>query len=213
MRKVQEGVLEAIVWPAVRIKSVRSGSYPPPPLHSNRLHAMVSSHSRGNTPQMTVPPPIIIQRARDTKQDMLTQGHMNHNMSQKLPIGIHVQLYWETGSVCHFFWREYLTLKSCTCSTGVTGMGSPAAGWAAGLAATWAAGLAALLVEALARGLVALGAGLAGGSSPCGKQFASGTSRMKYDFLLAKTFASPHTPRALFAHTISVSDALSHCPN
>ena len=33
---------------------------------------------------------------------------------------------------------------------------------------------------------------------------------MKYNFLLAKTFASPHTPGALFAHTISVSDALSH---
>ena len=33
---------------------------------------------------------------------------------------------------------------------------------------------------------------------------------MKYYFSLAKIFASPHTPRALFAHTISVSDALSH---
>ena len=50
---------------------------------------------------------------------------------------------------------------------------------------------------------------MAGGSSPCGKQFASGTSRRKYNFPLAKTFASPHTPRALFAHTISVSNALS----
>ena len=93
-------------------------------------------------------------------------------------------------------------------------MGSPAAGWAAGLAATWAAGLAALLVEGLARDLAALGAGLAGGlaggSSPCGKQFASGTTPVKYNFTLAKTFASPHTPRALFAHTISLSDALSH---
>ena len=101
-------------------------------------------------------------------------------------------------------------MKSCTCSKGATGMGS----LAAGLAANWAAGLAALLDEDLPRGLAALGAGLAGGlagvSSPCGKQFASGTSRAKYNFLLAKTFASPHTQRALFAHIVSVSDALSH---
>ena len=87
-------------------------------------------------------------------------------------------------------------------------MGSPAAGWAAGLAASLAAGLAALLAEGLARGLAALVAGLAGGltggSSPCGQQFASGISRVKYNFPLAKTFASAHTPRALFAHTISV---------
>ena len=93
---------------------------------------------------------------------------MNHKMSQELPVGVYVQLDSKTGSVCHFFWRE-LTLKSCTCSTGATGMGSPAAG----LAATWAACLAALLVEGLARGWAALGAGLAGGlaggSSPCGK--------------------------------------------
>ena len=93
-------------------------------------------------------------------------------------------------------------------------MGSPAAGWAAGLAATWAAGLATLLVEGLAPGLAALGVGLAGGwaggSSPCGKQFATGTLRMKYNCPLAKTFASPHTPSAFFAHTISVSDAWSH---
>ena len=54
-----------------------------------------------------------------------------------------------------------------------------------------------------------LGRGLAGGSSPCGRQFASGTSRATYNLPLAKTFASPHTPRALFAHTISVSDAPS----
>ena len=89
------------------------------------------------------------------KQDMQTRRHRNHKMSRELPVGMHVQLYSETGSVCHFFWREYLTLKSCTYSTGATGMGSPAAGWAAGLAATLAAGLAALLVESLARGLAA----------------------------------------------------------
>ena len=75
-------------------------------------------------------------------------------------------------------------------------MGSPAAGWAADLSATWAAALTALLVEGLARGLAALGAGLArglsGGSSLCGKQFASGTSRVEYNFPLAKPFASPH---------------------
>ena len=80
---------------------------------------------------------------------------------------------------------------------------------AAGLAATSVAGLAALLVEGLARGLATLEAGLAGGlaggSSPCGKQFASGALHMKYNFPLAKTFTGPHTPRALFAHTISVS--------
>ena len=87
-------------------------------------------------------------------------------------------------------------------------MGSPAAGWAAGLAATWAASLAALLAEGLARGLAAWG--LAAGSSPCGNQLASGTSRSKYNFLLAKLFANPNTPHAPFAHTISVFDALSH---
>ena len=79
-------------------------------------------------------------------------------------------------------------------------MGCPAARLAAGLAATWAARLAAHL-EGLARGLAALGAGLAaglaGGSSPCGKQFASGTSRVKYNFLLAKIFAKPHTLRVV----------------
>jgi hypothetical protein len=60
-------------------------------------------------------------------------------------------------------------------------------------------------------GLAALGAGLAGGlAGGCSKQFASGTLHVKYNFPLAKTFARPHRPRALFAHTTSVSDALSH---
>ena len=76
-----------------------------------------------------------------------------------------------------------------------------------------AAGLAALLIEGLAQGLEALGAGLASrlarGPSPCGKQVASGRLRAKYKFPLVKTFASPHTPHTLFAHTISVSDELS----
>ena len=76
-----------------------------------------------------------------------------------------------------------------------------------------AAGLAALLIEGLAQGLEALGAGLASrlarGPSPCGKQVASGRLRVKYNFPLVKTFASPHTPHTLFAHTISVSDELS----
>ena len=61
----------------------------------------------------------------------------------------------------HFFWREYLTLKSCKCSTGATGLGSPAAGLAAGLAA--------LVVEGLALG-TRLAAGLQGAPTPCGKQ-------------------------------------------
>ena len=112
---------------------------------------------------------------------MPTHGHMNHKMSQGLPVEMHVQLCLDTGSVCHFFSRKYFTLKSCTYSTGATGMGSPAAGLAAGLAATWAAGLAACLVEGLARGLVALGAGLAGGlaggSSPWASTILAGTIR------------------------------------
>ena len=33
---------------------------------------------------------------------------MNHKMSWELPVGMHVQLYSETGSVCHFFWREVM---------------------------------------------------------------------------------------------------------
>ena len=82
-------------------------------------------------------------------------------MSEELSVGMHIQAYSETGSVCNFLWRD-LTWKSCTCSTGATGMGSLASGLATGLAATFAPGLAALLVEGLARGLVALGAGLAG---------------------------------------------------
>ena len=36
------------------------------------------------------------------------------------------------------------------------------------------------------------------------------TTSLPGHFPLAKTFASPHAPGALFAHTISVSDALSH---
>ena len=62
-----------------------------------------------------------MQRMRDTKQVMQTQGHVNHKMSQELPVGMHVQFCSDTGSVCHFFWWEYLTLKSCTCSTGQSG--------------------------------------------------------------------------------------------
>ena len=106
------------------------------------------------------------------------------------------------------FDSEKLRMLGEGCANGLSG-----AGWVAGLAATWAAGLAALLGGGLAPGLAALGGGLAGGlaggSSPCGKQFASGTSHMKYNFPLAKTFASPHTPRAFVAYTSSVSDALS----
>ena len=45
---------------------------------------------------------------------MQAQGHMNHKMSHELPAEMHVQLCSETGSVCHFFWWEFLTLKSCT---------------------------------------------------------------------------------------------------
>ena len=33
---------------------------------------------------------------------------MNHKISWELPVGRHVQLYSETGSVCHFFWREVM---------------------------------------------------------------------------------------------------------
>ena len=38
-----------------------------------------------------------------------------------------------------------------------------------------------------------LARGLAGGTSPCGKQFTSETSQVKYNFPLANTFASRHT--------------------
>ena len=30
---------------------------------------------------------------------------MNHKMSRELPVGMHVQLYSETGSVCLFLWQ------------------------------------------------------------------------------------------------------------
>ena len=112
---------------------VCSSTHPPP--------CIVIAHTPSDDPLTSV---ITVQGTRDTKQEMQTQGHMSHKMSQKLPI----------ASVYHFFWQEFLTLKSCTCSTGATGatgMGSPAAGWAAGLAATWAAGLAALLEGVVTR--------------------------------------------------------------
>ena len=88
-------------------------------------------------------------------------------------------------------------------------MGSPAAGWAAGLAATWAAGLAALLVEGLARGLAALGAdlaeALAGGSSPCGKQFASGNIAHEVQFSIGKNICqSSYTMHTLCPRNLSV---------
>ena len=94
---------------------------------------------------MTVPLPLGgTQQTGDMNQDMQIQGHMLHKMTGKLPVGMCVQLYLETGTKRHFFWREYLTLKSCTCSTEATRMGSLAASLAAGLAATLAGGLAAL---------------------------------------------------------------------
>ena len=49
-----------------------------------------------------------------------------------------------------------------------------------------------------------LAEGLTGGSSPCGKLSALGISHVKYNFPWAKRFASPHTPRTLFAHIVSV---------
>ena len=140
----------------------------PPPLLCIAIACAQRYPPRQHTPSDSSLTPQLLCKGCATRV-MQTQGHMNHKMSQALPVGMHVQLCSETGSVCHFFCREYLTLKSCTCSTGATGMGSPAAN----LAATWAADWAALLVEGLARGLAALGPGLAGGlavgSSPCGK--------------------------------------------
>ena len=37
-------------------------------------------------------PPITVQTTRDTKHVMQTRRHMNHKMSQELPIGMHVEL-------------------------------------------------------------------------------------------------------------------------
>ena len=48
-----------------------------------------------------------------------------------------------------------------------------------------------------------------GNPTPVAGFSGSGMSRVKYNFLLAKTFANPNTPCALFANTISVSDPLS----
>ena len=50
--------------------------YPLPPLDSNHLRATVSSHPRGNIPQVTIPspPPITVQGTHDTKQDMRHEG-------------------------------------------------------------------------------------------------------------------------------------------
>ena len=87
-----------LVWCGVVWCGVVWWLYPPPRpfLYSDHLHATVSSHPRGNILQVTVssppPPPITLQRTRDTKQDMQAQGHMNHKMSPKLLFGMHVQL-------------------------------------------------------------------------------------------------------------------------
>ena len=39
----------------VMVAHFKTRLYPPSPLHSNRLRATVSSHPRGNTPQVTLP--------------------------------------------------------------------------------------------------------------------------------------------------------------
>ena len=140
------------------------GCSSPPPLHGNRLRPKLSLHPRGDIPQVTnpsppPPPPSYYANDAPHQTSHADTRACEPQMRQELPVGMHVQLDPETGSVCHFFWREYLTLKRCTCSTGATGMGSPATD----PGATWAAGLAALLVKGLARGLATLGAGLAGG--------------------------------------------------
>ena len=175
---------------------------PPPCIVSGWAQRFPRTPEGTNPNDGSLTPPITMQRTRDTKQVMQTRRHTEHKMSQELPVGMHVQLYSKTDSVCHFFWQEYLTLKSCTCSTGARGMASPAAGWAAGLAATWAAGLAALLVEGLARGLAALGAGLAGGlaggSCPCGKQFCLRNIAREVQFFVGKNSGQPpYTTRTL----------------
>ena len=77
--------------------TVHVSSYPPSPLHSNRLLTTVSSHPQGNAPQVKVPSPpppkLLCKEPAAQKQDMQTHRHMNHKMSQKLPVGINVQLY------------------------------------------------------------------------------------------------------------------------
>ena len=106
--------------------------------------AILREHTPSGAPPPASVPPITMQKTHNTKQDMQTPGHMNHKISQEPPVGMPVQLYSEIGPVCYFFWLENLTLKSCTCSTRATGMGSPAAGLAA---------LGAGLAEGLAGGL------------------------------------------------------------
>ena len=59
-----------------------------PPCILQTLSVTISSHTRGNMPQVTVPsPPITMQRTYDKKQDMQTQGH---KMSHELPVGVPV---------------------------------------------------------------------------------------------------------------------------
>ena len=64
------------------IKPVLSSSNPPP-LHSNCLSATVSLHPpREHTPNDgSLGPSITMQGMHNTKQNMQTQGHMNHKMS------------------------------------------------------------------------------------------------------------------------------------
>ena len=73
--------------------SMSQSSYPPPPLHSKQLGALVPLHPRRTNPNdSTLTPPINMQRMCGMKQDMQTRRHMNHKMSREQPVGMHVQL-------------------------------------------------------------------------------------------------------------------------
>ena len=156
----------------------------PPHTPDQYLRVTVSPHLRGTIAKMPPPPPPPgTHWTSDRKEDMQKRGHMIHKITGKTTS-------WDACSallrdklcVPLFLPRvfDFEELQSYTCSTGATGMGSPAAGLAAGLAANWTADLAALMVDGLAQDLGALGtswaAGSAGGSSPCGKHCTTSTS-------------------------------------
>jgi hypothetical protein len=100
----------------------------------------------------------------NTKHVMQTQGHMNHTISQELPVGMLRNRLCVPLFLAGVFDSEELHMLSRAHKNRLS---------SCRLAATWAAGLAELLVEGLARGLAFLGAGLAEGlalgSRPCGK--------------------------------------------
>ena len=127
--------------------------YPLPPLHSNRLCTTISSHPRGNIPQVTFPsPPRLVCKGRTTR-----------NKSCRLLEGC-----WDA---CSALLRDRLCVPLLL--AGVVDseeMHMLNRGHRNGVSSCrLGCHLGSRFACTLGEGLAALGAGLAGGSSPCDK--------------------------------------------